>query len=83
MMYARVFSFDKILDDLQTGQAIVSCLIGIDCEEQARNHMLGMMYNGARKEEMEMLREICAKCAEKCRVKFKGPPIPVPDVKDY
>lgn len=79
--YGRIFSFDGILDDMETGQVIVSCLIGIDCMQQLRNHMKGMQYNGARKEEVEMIREIVVRVARKLNVRFKpGNPIAVPDI---
>lgn len=79
--YGRIFSFDGILDDMETGQVIISCLIGIDCMQQLGNHMKGMQYNGARKEEVEMIREIVIRVARKLDVKFKpGNPIAVPDV---
>ncbi|CAM1510710.1 Fc.00g010450.m01.CDS01 [Cosmosporella sp. VM-42] len=79
LLYGHVFSFDKILDDLETGQAIVSCLIGIDCQEQLGNHMKGMMFNGAKREEIEMIRETCIRVAERLDVNFKTGPVPIPD----
>ncbi|CAL5867826.1 uncharacterized protein PFLUO_LOCUS2047 [Penicillium psychrofluorescens] len=79
--YGRIFSYDGIIDDMETSQVIISCLIGIDCMQQLRNHMKGMQYNGARKEEVEMIREIVVKVARKLDVSFKsGNPIAVPDI---
>jgi hypothetical protein len=43
--------------------------------------MKGMQYNGARKEEVEMIREIVVKIARRLDVRFKpGNPIAVPDI---
>ncbi|KAF7553870.1 hypothetical protein G7046_g6970 [Stylonectria norvegica] len=80
LLYGHIFSFDKILNDLETGQVIVSCLIGIDCQEQVGNHMKGMLFNGARREEIEMVREICIRVADELGVKFKTGPVPVPEI---
>jgi hypothetical protein len=79
--YGRIFSFDKILNDMETSQCIISCLIGIDCMQQLGNQMRGMQYNGASKEEVNMIREIVVRVATKLDVRFKsGNPIPVPDI---
>lgn len=79
--YGRIFSFDGILDDMETSQIIISCLIGIDCKQQLENHMKGMQYNGARKEEVEMIQEIVVRVAKKLDVRFKpGNSISVPSI---
>lgn len=82
LFYSYVFSFDKILNDLETGQAIVSCLIGIDCQEQMESHMKGMIYNGASKEEVETIQNICLRVVERLGVKPRTGPVSVPDIED-
>ncbi|KAI9752417.1 MAG: hypothetical protein M4579_005641 [Chaenotheca gracillima] len=78
--YGRIFSFDAILNDLETSQIIVACLVGLDCMEQLKNHMIGLQYLGASKDEVELIRTIVILIAEKLDIRFKkGNPIPVPD----
>lgn len=80
LLYGRVFSFDKILDDLETGYVIVSTLIGIDCQYQLRNHMKGMLYNGATREELQNLLDLCLGLAKRLGVVFRSEPRPVPSI---
>lgn len=50
--------------------------------QQLGNHMKGMQYNGATKQEVEMIREIVVRVAKKLDVKFKpGNPISVPQAR--
>jgi hypothetical protein len=79
LFYPYIFSFDKILNKLESSQAIVSSLIGIDCVGQARNHMKGMMFNGATREEVAMIRDTVVLIAERLGVKFKAGPVDVPE----
>ncbi len=78
--YGYIFSFDKILNSIETSQAIVSALIGIDCQEQATNQMKGLMYNGGRKEDVAMIREVVVALAKRLDVRFKSKPVAVPDI---
>ncbi|KAF2247611.1 hypothetical protein BU26DRAFT_566561 [Trematosphaeria pertusa] len=80
LFYGYIFSFDDILDDLETGHCIISALLGIDCQEQVRNHMIGMQLNGVERKEIEAFRNVVLRLAEKLGVQFKSEPIPVPDV---
>jgi alkylhydroperoxidase/carboxymuconolactone decarboxylase family protein YurZ len=80
LLYGRVFSFDKILDDLETGYVIVSTLIGIDCQYQLRNHMKGMLYNGATREELQDLLDLCLGLAKRLGVVFRSEARPVPSI---
>lgn len=80
LFYPYIFSFDKILDKIETSQAIVSSLIGIDCTNQARNHMKGMLWNGATREEVAMVRDIVLLLAQRLGVSFKADPISVPEL---
>lgn len=80
LFYPSIFSFDKILDKLEASQAIISSLIGIDCAGQSRNHMKGMLWNGATREEVNMIREVVISVAQRLGVKFKGEPVPVPEL---
>jgi hypothetical protein len=68
------------LDDLETGHCIISALLGIDCQEQVRNHMIGMQLNGAKREQIVGFRNVVLRLAEKLQVTFKDAPIEVPDV---
>ncbi|KAF2467911.1 uncharacterized protein BDR25DRAFT_374211 [Lindgomyces ingoldianus] len=78
LFYGYIFSFDEILDGLETSHCILSALLGIDCQEQVRNHMIGMLLNGAKREEIEAFRNVVLRLAEKLEVKFKDAPIPIP-----
>ena len=80
LFYGYIFSFNEILDSLETGQVIIAALLGIDCQEQLNHHMIGMMFNGARREEIEALRSIVLVLAERLGVKFKKTPIPVTEM---
>ena len=61
---------------------IVSTLIGLDCQYQLRNHMKGMLYNGATREELQELLDLCLGLAEKLGVKFRSEARPVPSIQD-
>ncbi|KAL3455435.1 hypothetical protein BJX64DRAFT_297639 [Aspergillus heterothallicus] len=81
LLYPRIFSYDGILDKLESSQAIISSLIAIDCTGQARNHMKGMLWNGATREEVTMVRDIVALIAERLGVQFKaGKAVDVPEL---
>ena len=82
LLYGRIFSFDAILDDLETGYVIVSTLIGIDCQYQLRNHMKGMLYNGATREELQDLLDLCLGLAKRLGVVFRSEPRPVPSIEE-
>ncbi|KAI0131933.1 hypothetical protein BJ170DRAFT_611810 [Xylariales sp. AK1849] len=78
--YPYIFSFDKILNGHETSQAIVSSLIGIDCHGQATNQMKGMMYNGATKEEVEMVRNVAVLIMQKLNIHVKDDFVAVPSL---
>ncbi|KAH7071566.1 hypothetical protein BKA63DRAFT_392335, partial [Paraphoma chrysanthemicola] len=59
VLYARVFSFDGILDDLTTGYAMLSGLYGMDCPNQLQHHMKGMLWNGATRDDLVELQKLC------------------------
>ncbi|KAL3481299.1 hypothetical protein BJX99DRAFT_253602 [Aspergillus californicus] len=80
LFYPYIFSFDGVLDRLESSQAIVSTLIGIDCAGQARNHMKGMLWNGATREEVTMVRDIVVLIAQRLDVRFKAGIIAVPEL---
>ena len=82
LLYGRIFSFDAILNDLETGYVIVSTLTGIDCQLQLRHHMKGMLYNGATREELLAQRDPCLNVAHRLDVKFRGDPQPIPTIDD-
>jgi alkylhydroperoxidase/carboxymuconolactone decarboxylase family protein YurZ len=80
LLYGRILSFDKILNDLDSGYVIVSTLIGIDCQYQLRNHQKGMLYNGATQEELQELLDLCLGLAKRLDVRFRSSPHPIPSI---
>lgn len=78
MLYGHIFSFDGVIDDLTTGYVIVSALYGMDCQTQLQNHMKGMLINGATRQDLEGLRELCLGLANILGVKFRHRPAPIP-----
>ncbi|KIW19195.1 hypothetical protein PV08_03489 [Exophiala spinifera] len=68
LFYGHVFSFPDILDAVETGQCVVAALFSTDCQEQVRNHMLGMMYSGATRGEVEGIRAVVMAVADKLGV---------------
>ncbi|KFY96024.1 hypothetical protein V500_02586 [Pseudogymnoascus sp. VKM F-4518 (FW-2643)] len=79
LLYPHVFSFDKILDKLESSQAIITTLISIDCKGQARNHMKGMMWNGATREEVKNIHGSVILLADHLKVQFRDGPVEVPE----
>ncbi|KAI1608175.1 hypothetical protein EDD37DRAFT_183921 [Exophiala viscosa] len=69
LLYSHVFSFPDILPVFETGQIIVSAVLASDCPLQASGHMLGMMRNGATREEVNYIRDICVKMVDYWGVK--------------
>lgn len=80
LLYGRIFSFDAILNDLETGYVIVSTLIGIDCQAQLRHHMKGMLYNGATRDELQALQNLCLDVANRLGIKFRHEPREIPTI---
>lgn len=80
LLYGRVFSFDAILNDLETGYVIISTLIGIDCQAQLRNHMKGMLYNGATRHDLQRQLDLCLDVAKRLGVTFRSAPKPIPSI---
>lgn len=82
VLYARIFSFDAVIDDLLTGYVIVSALYGMDCPNQLQNHMKGMLINGATREDLEELRDLCLGLANVLGVRFRHAPPLIPEKPD-
>lgn len=82
VLYARVFSFDGILDDLTTGYAMLSGLYGMDCQNQLQHHMKGMLWNGATRDDLKELQELCLGLIGILGVKLRYPPAPIPQLPD-
>lgn len=78
VLYARVFSYDGVLDDLTTGFVMVSALYGLDCQNQLQHHMKGMLWNGATRQDLFDLQTLCLSIAESMNVKFRNGPAPIP-----
>ncbi len=71
LFYGYIFSFPDILSKIESGQCIVAALLSIDCQEQVRNHMLGMMINGATREEVRGVRRVVIAVADRLGVMGK------------
>lgn len=69
--YGYIFSFPGILDSIESAACIVAALLSIDCQEQVRNHMLGMQYFGASRDEVGAVRAVVVTIAEHLGVKGK------------
>lgn len=80
LLYAHVFSYDGVLDPLTTGYAIVSALYGVDCQNQLQHHMKGMLFNGARQEDLVELQKLCLGVAKELGVTFRHGPAPIPTI---
>lgn len=78
VLYARVFSYDGILDDLTTGYVIVSGLYGMDCQNQLQHHMKGMLWNGATRQDLIDLQTLCLGLANILGVRSRHGPAPIP-----
>ncbi|KAJ8110815.1 hypothetical protein OPT61_g6434 [Boeremia exigua] len=82
VLYARVFSFDGILDDLTTGYAMVSGLYGLDCQNQLQHHMKGMLWNGASREDLMELQKLCLTLTKILGIRHRNGPAPIPVLPD-
>ncbi|KAJ9608097.1 hypothetical protein H2200_007085 [Cladophialophora chaetospira] len=82
LLYARVFSYDGVLDPLTSGFAMVAGLYGIDTRNQLRNHMIGMLYNGATREDLQELQRLCLAVAEALGVKSRFGPVEIPSIQE-
>ncbi|KAJ5604592.1 hypothetical protein N7510_009746 [Penicillium lagena] len=80
VLYGRIFSFDGVIDDLTTGYVIVSALYGMDCPNQLQHHMKGMLINGATREELKTLQDLCLGVANILGVKSRHGPAPIPEM---
>ncbi|KIA75793.1 hypothetical protein HK57_00407 [Aspergillus ustus] len=78
VLYGRIFSFNGVIDDLTTGYVIVSALYGMDCPNQLQHHMKGMLVNGASREDLTQLQELCLGLAKLLGVTFRHGPAPIP-----
>jgi hypothetical protein len=77
LFYGHIFSFNGILNDLETEQVVVSALLGIDCPEQTRNHMMAMLMNGASHEDLEFIRSIVQRLAERGGIQLRRTPVDI------
>ncbi|KAL3488329.1 hypothetical protein BJX62DRAFT_227384 [Aspergillus germanicus] len=78
VLYGRIFSFNGVIDDLTTGYVIVSALYGMDCPNQLQHHMKGMLVNGASREDLIRLQELCLGLAKILGVTFRHGPAHIP-----
>lgn len=49
----------------------MAALLSIDCQEQVRNHMMGMQFNGATREDVQGIRKVVVAIADRLGVKGK------------
>lgn len=80
LLYGRVFSYDGILNDLETGYVIVSALIGLDCQNQLRHHMKGALFNGATREDLQELYDVLLDLAQRLGVTFRSGKREIPQI---
>ena len=66
------------MDKLESSQTIITTLISIDCKGQATNHMKGMMWNGATREEVINIRDSVLLLADHLGISFRDGPVQVP-----
>lgn len=59
---------------------MVSGLYGMNSPGQLRNHMIGMLLNGAKREELKELQTLLLGLAEILGVKFRFDPVPIPTI---
>jgi alkylhydroperoxidase/carboxymuconolactone decarboxylase family protein YurZ len=57
---------------------IVSGLYGLDCQNQLQHHMKGMLWNGATRQDLIDLQELCLGIASMLGVRFRNGPAPIP-----
>lgn len=57
---------------------MVSALYGMNSPGQMRNHMIGMLLNGASRDELIELQKLLLGLAEILGVTFRFEPVPVP-----
>lgn len=57
---------------------MVSGLYGMNSPGQLRNHMIGMLLNGAKREDLKRLKEILLGLADILGVNFRFDPVPIP-----
>lgn len=80
VLYARIFSYDGVLDDLTTGYVMVAGLYGMDCQNQLQHHMKGMLFNGATREDLKDLQKLCLGVADILGVTFRHGSAPIPTI---
>jgi hypothetical protein len=79
VLYGRIFSFDGIIDDLTTGY-VVSALYGMDCPNQLQHRIKGMLINGATRQELKTLQDLCLGLADILGVKSRYGPALIPEM---
>ena len=63
---------------MTSSYAMVSALYGMNSPGQMRNHMIGMLLNGASREDLLELQKLLLGLAEILGVTFRYDPVPVP-----
>ncbi|KAL3475209.1 hypothetical protein BJX99DRAFT_230194 [Aspergillus californicus] len=80
VIYARILSFNGVIDDLTTGYVVVSALYGMDCPNQLQHHMKGMLINGASRQDLVDLQGLCLGLAGVLGVVKRYGPAPIPEM---
>lgn len=75
-----MFSYNGILNDLETEYVVVSALIGIDCQNQLRHHMKGALYNGATRDDLQELYDVLLDLAQRLGVEFRSEKREIPSI---
>lgn len=59
---------------------MVSALYGLDCQNQLQHHMKGMLWNGATREQLVELQELCLGIVDVLGVKQRHGRAPIPTI---
>lgn len=52
----------------------------MDCHNQIQSHQKGMLWNGASRQDLEELQELCLRIANALGVQFRYRPAPIPTI---
>ena len=59
---------------------MVAGLYGMDCPNQLQHHMKGMLFNGASRQDLEELQELCLGLGKILGAQFRHGPAPIPTI---
>lgn len=59
---------------------MLSGLYGMDCPNQLQHHMKGMLWNGATRQDLVELQELCLGICDSLGVKSRHGLVPIPEL---